>query len=258
MIRNPVDFSFFTLMMVFGLWGMFSHSTQAEGSSLLPIYFYWDEETPQMDEADMAKGWNFVWSWPGSLNGQKLKNCSDLESALAGKPYSYVVARELRGADSCPMVTMVSRISQPRRVLFISDKPDREIYQYLDMSSLHWGDLDEQFGRNGPYTLAQLSLQKVQFSKNQISFNVGKRLYMIDIFILADFEGDGGQQIYCELHYYDNKTNEDVKYPMLLTREEKNGPIIAKPVYVKKPDNFKLPKELLRKMESLDPRYDEP
>jgi hypothetical protein len=257
MFRKLLIFSLFIAAISSGIWGALSPSAQAKGPTLLPIFFYWDYESPRMDEADMAKGWNFAWNWPGSLSGQKMKNCSDLERVLAGKPYNYEVARDIRGADYCPMVTMVGRIAQPRRALFNSDKPDREIYQHLDMSSLHWGDLDTQLGRKGAYTLAQLSLKGVDLNKNQIAFNVGKRNYEIDIYFLADFEGDGGQQIYCALRYYDNKIKDDVEYPMLLTREKKGGPIIAKPIYVKKPASFKLPKEILDNMVSLDPRYDE-
>jgi hypothetical protein len=152
---------------------------------------------------------------------------------------------------------MVGRINQPRRFLFNSDGLDKEIYQHLDMSSLNWGELDARLGRTGPYTLAQLSLKRVQFSKNQVSFHVRERRYQINIIILADFEGNGGQQIYCELYYYDNKTKEGVDFPMLLTREKMGGPIIAKPVYVKKPASFRLPKEVRDNMIDKDPRYDE-
>jgi hypothetical protein len=252
--HRPVSCLFMAAISV-GFAGILSFSAQAETSHRRPVFFYEDSIVTQIQSDMLEDNWNKVWKFPARLKGQEIHNCSDLEKALDGKPYSHDVDREVGYDGFCPLVTMQARISRPRRALFDADRPDKDIYEHLDISTLHWGDLDARLGRKGPYTLAQLSLKKVYLYTNQVSFDLGERGYQINILILADFEGDGEQQIFCDLRYYDNKTGERASFPVLLTREKKGGVIVAKPVYVKKPVSFKLPQDVLDNMDIRDPKY---
>jgi hypothetical protein len=95
MKRHLFFVSFITVVISWGHWVIKSPKAYAEEPKALPIYFYWDNESPDMDEDEIARHWNKLWGWRGQLNGRKMKNCSDIEMSLSGSPYNYQVAYEL-------------------------------------------------------------------------------------------------------------------------------------------------------------------
>lgn len=246
MRAKGVVFFFCLVAVVLGFSPAAFSGGRADALRHLPIYYYWTGEAPYLSKAGMVDSWNLAWNWRARLNGRRIRNCDDFEKALAGKPFTFEVARKIEQPLWCAVVSAVSRMARPRRALFDPERLGEEIYQHLDMSSLHWGDLDVRLGQRGLYTLAQLGLKAVRTDKNQVSIYTDEGEYDISVITMADFEGDGGQQIYCELTFQDGKTNKIIEYAALLTRETKGGTIIAKPLYVKKPVRFGLSDEILK------------
>jgi hypothetical protein len=228
-------------------------SGAAVAAEKIPIYFYWDGA--EIDwELDLAKLWNFVNKPPLRLNGQMVRNCDDLEPLLAGKPYTLEVGGEVKDNLMCPASSVLGRLSRPQVVMFDDPaKLDRDVYEHLDASQIPW-ELSRVVNRKGPYTLAALHLKNYLY-KNQVTVDVGKWSFQIDFEAMADFDGDGLQEVYCELRQ-ESPDGKIVEFPMILTRQIKGGPINARQVYVKKPPYFKPPKELVDDEVNLDPRYD--